>query len=201
MYRKYYEILGLTDGASLEKVKNTYRKLALKYHPDRHPDKEEPGGKMTEINAAYSILYRYLQKKSPPSASINTESDLKIDDFNDSEYWWLYSKQPVQKNNYNKRYSKRLIFLVSLFWLILTVFCFLTWWCSLSLLLFVPLSVTFEVNEGAGALLLLISICIFFPWFHLFKQLIFIKVEQMDFNVIFGVNNSQEFQHQYLPQK
>src|SRR5687768_17797793 len=53
--RDYYEILELQKNASKDEIKNTYRKLALKYHPDRNksPGAEE---KFKEISEAYAVL-------------------------------------------------------------------------------------------------------------------------------------------------
>lgn len=53
--RDYYEVLGVSKNASAEDLKSAFRKLALKYHPDRNKDKgaEE---KFKEINEAYQIL-------------------------------------------------------------------------------------------------------------------------------------------------
>jgi len=53
--RDYYEILGLSKDASAEDIKKTYRKLALKYHPDRN---KEAGAeeKFKEISEAYAVL-------------------------------------------------------------------------------------------------------------------------------------------------
>lgn len=53
--RDYYEILGVSREANKDEIKNSYRKLALKYHPDRNksPDAEE---KFKEISEAYAVL-------------------------------------------------------------------------------------------------------------------------------------------------
>jgi len=53
--RDYYEVLGVERSASKDDIKNQYRKLALKYHPDRNkaPDAEE---KFKEISEAYAVL-------------------------------------------------------------------------------------------------------------------------------------------------
>ena len=56
MRRDYYEILGVTREATADEIKRSYRKLALKYHPDRNPDDSESEEKFKEAAEAYSIL-------------------------------------------------------------------------------------------------------------------------------------------------
>lgn len=55
-YRDYYKILGVDRKASQEEIKKVYRKLALKYHPDRNPDNKEAEEKFKEMNEAYQVL-------------------------------------------------------------------------------------------------------------------------------------------------
>ncbi len=52
----YYEILEVDRNASFEEIKKAYRKLALKYHPDRNPDNKEAEEKFKLINEAYQVL-------------------------------------------------------------------------------------------------------------------------------------------------
>jgi molecular chaperone DnaJ len=52
----YYSILELAKGASKEEIKKSYRKLAMKYHPDRTSGDKEAEKKFKEINEAYSVL-------------------------------------------------------------------------------------------------------------------------------------------------
>jgi molecular chaperone DnaJ len=55
--RDYYEILSVTRISTAEEIKSAYRKAALKWHPDRNPDKKETAeGKFREATEAYSVL-------------------------------------------------------------------------------------------------------------------------------------------------
>lgn len=55
-YKDYYKILGVDRNASLEEIKKAYRRLALKYHPDRNPGDKQAEEKFKEINEAYQVL-------------------------------------------------------------------------------------------------------------------------------------------------
>lgn len=61
--RDYYEILGLKKDATAEQIKAAYRKLALKYHPDRNPDNKEAEEKFKEAAQAYEILSDAQKRK------------------------------------------------------------------------------------------------------------------------------------------
>lgn len=54
--KDYYQILGVAKTASADEIKSAYRKLALKYHPDRNPDNKEAEDKFKEAAEAYEVL-------------------------------------------------------------------------------------------------------------------------------------------------
>ena len=54
--RDYYEVLGLEKGASEQEIKRAFRKMAMKYHPDRNPGDKEAEEHFKEVNEAYSVL-------------------------------------------------------------------------------------------------------------------------------------------------
>lgn len=55
-YKDYYKILGVERSASQDEIKKAYRKLAVKYHPDKNPDDKEAEEKFKEISEAYQVI-------------------------------------------------------------------------------------------------------------------------------------------------
>ena len=55
--RDYYEVLGVDKNASEEEIKKAYRKIAIKYHPDRNPGDKEAEEKFKEAAEAYDVLH------------------------------------------------------------------------------------------------------------------------------------------------
>jgi molecular chaperone DnaJ len=54
--RDYYEVLGLSKSASGSEIKKAYRKMAVKYHPDKNPGDKEAEEKFKEAAEAYEVL-------------------------------------------------------------------------------------------------------------------------------------------------
>lgn len=61
--RDYYEILGLDKSATKNEIKKAYRKLAIKYHPDKNPDDKDAEKKFKEATEAYEHLYDDKKRK------------------------------------------------------------------------------------------------------------------------------------------
>lgn len=96
--KDYYQILGVPEDATEEDIKNAFRKLAFKYHPDKNPGNEKQAEeKFKEINEAYSILgdagkrrqYEFAKKSgfdsNVYSGSGNAQSDIFRDAFSNPE--------------------------------------------------------------------------------------------------------------------
>ena len=56
MAKDLYEVLGVSKNATEQEIKSAYRKLALKYHPDKHKGDKDSETKFKEINQAYEVL-------------------------------------------------------------------------------------------------------------------------------------------------
>ena len=82
----YYSILGVSKTATQDEIKSAYRKLALKYHPDRNPDnKKEAEEKFKQISEAYAVLSDPNKKK-------------QYDTFGSSDFSQRYSQEDIFRN-------------------------------------------------------------------------------------------------------
>jgi curved DNA-binding protein len=91
-YKDYYKILGVDRKANEAEIKRVYRKLALKYHPDRNPGDKKAEEKFKEINEAYQVL-------SDPSKRS------RYDQLGESYSNWQQSGSPANGFNWQEWYS------------------------------------------------------------------------------------------------
>ena len=61
--RDYYDVLGVNKSATPEELKSAYRKLAVKYHPDKNPGNKSAEDKFKEASEAYGVLSDKSKKK------------------------------------------------------------------------------------------------------------------------------------------
>lgn len=80
--KDYYEVLGLKKGATEEELKKAYRKLAVKYHPDKNPGDKAAEEKFKEINEAYAVLSDPKKRQ-------------QYDQFGSSDFHQHYSQEDI----------------------------------------------------------------------------------------------------------
>ena len=83
--KDYYKILGVSKDASPEDIKKAFRKLALKYHPDKNKGNKEAEEKFKEVNEAYAVLSDPKKRK-------------EYDAFGSQEFHRQYSEEDIFKN-------------------------------------------------------------------------------------------------------
>ena len=62
--RDYYEVLGINKKATADQIKSAYRKLAIKYHPDKNPNDKGAEEKFKEASEAYHVLSNSERKQT-----------------------------------------------------------------------------------------------------------------------------------------
>ncbi len=116
MAKDYYNILGIQKNASDEEIKKAYKKLAIKYHPDKNKGNKIAEEKFKEINEAYEILSSPDKKRNYDalgSTNFNENNDHFEREFNSSRFsnfedldfffqnlYWIFKKNNRQGNNF-----------------------------------------------------------------------------------------------------
>lgn len=70
-YKDYYKILGVPKGASADEIKKAYRKLAIKFHPDKNPGDKQMEEKFKELNEANEVLSDMEKRKKYDTLGTN----------------------------------------------------------------------------------------------------------------------------------
>jgi len=83
--KDYYEVLGVAKDASADDIKKSFRKLAVKYHPDRNQGDSSAEEKFKEINEAYAVLS-------------DSEKRKKYDTFGSTDFHQQYSQEDIFRN-------------------------------------------------------------------------------------------------------
>lgn len=75
MTKDYYKSLGVSKNASQDEIKKAYRKLAVKYHPDKNPDNQDAINKFREITEAYEVLSDEKKRSNYDRFGTTNDSD------------------------------------------------------------------------------------------------------------------------------
>ncbi|MEO5572559.1 MAG: J domain-containing protein [Bacteroidia bacterium] len=100
-YKDYYKILGVTKNASADEIKKAYRKLAVKYHPDKNPNNKQAEEKFKEINEANEVLGDPEKRKKYETLGENWKSYERTGANPDSFDWSQYRQQQQRRGSGN----------------------------------------------------------------------------------------------------
>lgn len=107
MSKNYYEILGVDKKATDKEIKNSFRKLSVKYHPDKNEGNKEAEEKFKEIAEAYEVLsdkdkrqkYDWEQEMQANGGGFNPFSNFMHSGFGDFFNGYNQRQQPIERGN------------------------------------------------------------------------------------------------------
>lgn len=105
-YKDYYKVLGVTKSASADEIKKAYRKLAVKYHPDKNPGNKNIEEKFKEINEAYEVLGNAEKKKKYDELGENWKNHTRQGG-NGQEFDWSQWTKQRQRRGRSRTYTSR----------------------------------------------------------------------------------------------
>ena len=98
-FKDYYKILGVDKKASMDEIKKAYRKLALKYHPDKNPNNKAAEDKFKEINEANEVLSDPEKKKKYDELGTNFNQYRQQGSREDSFDWSKWTSGNQRRSN------------------------------------------------------------------------------------------------------
>lgn len=90
--RDYYEVLGVDKNATEDEIKKAYRKIAIKYHPDRNPGNKEAEEKFKEAAEAYDVLHDPQKRQQYDQFGLRRLiADLEVSEEVEASQWMIFS--------------------------------------------------------------------------------------------------------------
>jgi len=108
MMKNLYEVLEVSKDASADEIKKAYRKLALKYHPDKNPGDKVAEDKFKEITAAYDVLGDEVKRSQYDQFGSTEDYAASNQGYNtqtQDPFWEWFSSQTNAYNNSQSNYT------------------------------------------------------------------------------------------------